>query len=79
MQTLARTEIGELAEPAGAGRGASSAMPHKRNPVLATLIVRPPCRSPRTPSVLAQCLLAEDERPAGAGTPSGSRCGRRCG
>ena len=35
---LARTEVGEVAEPAAAGRGASSAMPHKRNPVLATLI-----------------------------------------
>ena len=32
--TLSRTEIGELAEPGGAGVGASSAMPHKRNPVL---------------------------------------------
>ena len=40
MQVLARTEIGEVAEPAADGRGASSAMPQKRNPVLATLIAR---------------------------------------
>jgi len=28
-----QTEVAELAEPAGAGRGGSSTMPHKRNPV----------------------------------------------
>jgi 3-carboxy-cis,cis-muconate cycloisomerase len=33
IAVLAQTEIGELAEPPGDGRGASSTMPHKRNPV----------------------------------------------
>ncbi|UUU37265.1 adenylosuccinate lyase family protein [Streptomyces sp. CA-210063] len=66
VQTLSRTEIGELSEPAAVGRGASSAMPQKRNPALATLIVSAARQVPAHALVLAQCLLAEDERPAGA-------------
>ncbi|MFJ2162807.1 3-carboxy-cis,cis-muconate cycloisomerase [Streptomyces sp. NPDC087856] len=62
---LARTEIGEVAEPAVAGRGASSAMPHKRNPVLATLIRSAALQVPAQAGVLTQCLVAEDERSAG--------------
>ncbi|WP_328355236.1 adenylosuccinate lyase family protein [Streptomyces sp. NBC_00445] len=66
VQTLSRTEIGEVSEPAAAGRGASSAMPQKRNPALATLIVAVARQVPAHALVLAQCMLAEDERPAGA-------------
>ncbi|MEU5294529.1 class-II fumarase/aspartase family protein [Streptomyces umbrinus] len=66
VQTLSRTEIGEVSEPAATGRGASSAMPQKRNPALATLIVSAARQVPAHSLVLAQCLLAEDERPAGA-------------
>jgi 3-carboxy-cis,cis-muconate cycloisomerase len=62
---LARTEIGEVAEPAVAGRGVSSAMPHKRNPVLATLIRSAALQVPAQATVLMQCLAAEDERSAG--------------
>ncbi|MFI9605459.1 3-carboxy-cis,cis-muconate cycloisomerase [Streptomyces sp. NPDC052043] len=62
---LARTEVAEVAEPAVAGRGASSAMPHKRNPVLATLIRSAALQVPAQASVLSQCLTAEDERSAG--------------
>ncbi|MER6159911.1 adenylosuccinate lyase family protein [Streptomyces sp. NPDC001868] len=66
VRTLSGTEIGEVSEPAGAGRGASSAMPQKRNPALATLILSAARQVPAHALVLAQCLLAEDERPAGA-------------
>jgi 3-carboxy-cis,cis-muconate cycloisomerase len=62
---LTRTEIGEVAEPAVAGRGASSAMPHKRNPVLATLIRSAALQVPALATVLMQCLPTEDERSAG--------------
>ncbi|MET9985687.1 lyase family protein [Streptomyces rochei] len=62
---LARTEIGEVTEPGGAGRGASSAMPHKRNPVLATMIRSAALQVPALAGVLAQCLSTEDERSAG--------------
>ncbi|MEZ7003353.1 3-carboxy-cis,cis-muconate cycloisomerase [Streptomyces sp. AD55] len=66
VQVLARTEIGEVAEPAPAGRGVSSAMPHKRNPVLATLIRSAALQVPVLAAGLTQCLTTEDERSAGA-------------
>ncbi|WP_055585145.1 3-carboxy-cis,cis-muconate cycloisomerase [Peterkaempfera griseoplana] len=65
VQTLSRTEIAEVSEPSAAGRGASSAMPHKRNPVLATLIRSAALQVPCLATGLTQCLLAEDERSAG--------------
>ncbi|WP_225848685.1 3-carboxy-cis,cis-muconate cycloisomerase [Streptomyces sp. HPF1205] len=60
---LSRTEIGELAEGAGGG---SSAMPHKANPVRATLIASASRRLPQLAAVLFASMAAEDERPAGA-------------
>jgi 3-carboxy-cis,cis-muconate cycloisomerase len=63
---LARTEIGELAEPAAEQRGASSAMPQKRNPVLATAIATAARQAPVYALVLYQSVIAEDERSAGA-------------
>ncbi|MDA2813253.1 3-carboxy-cis,cis-muconate cycloisomerase [Nocardiopsis sp. RSe5-2] len=63
--TLSRTEVGEVAEPGAPGRGASSAMPHKRNPVLATMVRSAALQVPALASVLHQCLAAEDERSAG--------------
>ncbi|MFE2278554.1 lyase family protein [Streptomyces sp. NPDC059454] len=66
VQTLTRTEVGEVAEPAVEGRGSSSAMPHKRNPVLATLIRSVALQVPVMAAGLTQCLIAEDERSAGA-------------
>uniref|UniRef100_UPI00373AE144 3-carboxy-cis,cis-muconate cycloisomerase n=1 Tax=Streptomyces rimosus TaxID=1927 RepID=UPI00373AE144 len=60
---LCRTEIGELAEGSGGG---SSAMPHKANPVRATLIAATARQVPALAGVLYGSLAAEDERPAGA-------------
>ncbi|MFE6622649.1 3-carboxy-cis,cis-muconate cycloisomerase [Streptomyces sp. NPDC057740] len=61
--TLARTEIAEVAEGSGGG---SSAMPHKANPVRATLIASAARRAPQLAATLYGSLAAEDERPAGA-------------
>ena len=62
-----RPEVGELSEPAAEGRGASSAMPQKRNPVLAVLVRR---HAQSAPLLAAQLHLAAastlDERPDGA-------------
>ncbi|WTK98800.1 lyase family protein [Streptomyces sp. NBC_01508] len=59
---LSRTEIGEVAEGCGGG---SSALPHERNPVRATLIAAAARQAPALASVLLGALVAEDERPAG--------------
>ncbi|WP_371498463.1 3-carboxy-cis,cis-muconate cycloisomerase [Kitasatospora sp. NBC_00374] len=66
VQSLTRTEVGEVTEPTAAGRGGSSAMPHKRNPVLATLIRSAALQVPAMAGALTQCLLSEDERSGGA-------------
>lgn len=67
VQIMSRTEVGEVAEPLGnRQRGGSSAMPQKRNPVLSTLIVSAARQLPGYAAILQQCLLAEEERPAGA-------------
>lgn len=60
-----RTEVGELTEPAGERSGVSSAMPQKRNPVLATLVVAAARQAPAYTMMLGQSLLAEDERSPG--------------
>jgi 3-carboxy-cis,cis-muconate cycloisomerase len=62
---LTRTEIREVVEPGPPGRGASSAMPQKRNPVLATLIATAARQLPAQALVLHQAMTAEDERSAG--------------
>ncbi|MFD2469973.1 class-II fumarase/aspartase family protein [Amycolatopsis silviterrae] len=65
VQIMSRTEIGEVTEPAADGRGVSSAMPQKRNPVLATLLVSAARQAPAYASILVQSLVSEDERSAG--------------
>lgn len=65
VQSLTRTEVAEVSEPAVEGRGASSAMPHKRNPVLATLIRSAALQVPLLAAGVTQCLVCEDERSAG--------------
>lgn len=64
---LSRAEVAELAEPRAAGRGVSSAMPQKQNPVLSVLVRSAALQAP---NLAAQLHLAaanfNDERPDGA-------------
>ncbi|XVQ81914.1 3-carboxy-cis,cis-muconate cycloisomerase [Microbispora siamensis] len=62
---LAQSEVGEVAEPAAPGRGGSSAMAHKRNPVLATMIRSAALQAPALAQILLAARVAEHERPAG--------------
>jgi 3-carboxy-cis,cis-muconate cycloisomerase len=67
VATLTRPEIGELSEGAVAGRGGSSTMPHKQNPVLAVLVRRAAIAAPPLGATLhTAAALAVDERPDGA-------------
>ena len=63
---LARPEVGELAEPAVAGRGGSSTMPQKANPVLSVLVRRAALAAPALGAQLHLAAAeAVDERPDG--------------
>ncbi|MBB3747708.1 3-carboxy-cis,cis-muconate cycloisomerase [Mycolicibacterium sp. BK634] len=62
---LSRTEIGEVTEESAPGRGASSAMPQKHNPVFATLVATAARQLPPIATVLFTSMTAEDERSSG--------------
>ena len=63
---MTQAEVGELAEPAGDGRGGSSTMPQKRNPV-GSIRARACARRVRAATgVLLEAMAAEHERAAGA-------------
>ncbi|WBB75929.1 3-carboxy-cis,cis-muconate cycloisomerase [Micromonospora sp. WMMD1128] len=61
---LAQTEIGEVTE-GGDGRGGSSAMPHKRNPVDSILVSAAARRGPGLVATLFAAAAQEHERAAG--------------
>ena len=64
---LAQPELAEVREGAGpAGRGGSSAMPHKRNPVAAVVILGCTRRVPGLLATLAAAAEQEHQRAAGA-------------
>ncbi|MEW6635917.1 MAG: 3-carboxy-cis,cis-muconate cycloisomerase, partial [Actinomycetota bacterium] len=63
---MAQTEVGEVAEPAGGGRGGSSTLPHKRNPVLSVTAAASVRRVQDLGRTLQAALLQEHERAAGA-------------
>jgi 3-carboxy-cis,cis-muconate cycloisomerase len=63
---LAQTEVAEVAESGGEGRGGSSTMPHKRNPVGAVALVACAQRAPGLVSTMLAAMPQEHERGAGA-------------
>ena len=65
VSLLAQAEIGEVAEPSGAGRGGSSAMPHKRNPVSSMVALAAALRAPQRVAALLAAMPQEHQRGLG--------------
>jgi 3-carboxy-cis,cis-muconate cycloisomerase len=62
---LMQTEIGEALEPAGEGKGGSSTMPHKRNPVAAAVVLSAATRAPALVATMLAGMVQEHERGLG--------------
>ncbi len=62
---LMQSEVAEAFEPAGEGRGGSSAMPHKRNPVGCVAAIAAATRVPGLVSTLFVAMPQPHERAAG--------------
>lgn len=63
---MMQTEIAEVFEPNAKGRGGSSTMPHKRNPVAAASILAAANRVPALMSSIYQSMVQEHERSLGS-------------
>ena len=63
---LAQTEVAEVAEGGSPGQGGSSAMPHKRNPVISVVILGCTRQAPGLLASLATAAEHELQRAAGA-------------
>jgi 3-carboxy-cis,cis-muconate cycloisomerase len=65
LSLLAQTEVGELSEPSAPGRGGSSTMPHKRNPVGCAVALTAAIRVPGMVSTMLTAMVQEHERGLG--------------
>ena len=65
VSLMMQPEVGEAAEPAGAGRGGSSSLPHKRNPAGSLLALEAALRAPGLAATLLAQLAPEHERGLG--------------
>jgi 3-carboxy-cis,cis-muconate cycloisomerase len=65
ISLLMQTEIGEAFEPAAPGRGGSSTMPHKRNPVACAQILTAATLAPGLVASVLSGMVQEHERALG--------------
>jgi 3-carboxy-cis,cis-muconate cycloisomerase len=66
LALMAQTEVGEFSEPSGDGRGGSSTLPHKANPVACARIIAAAKRAPGLAATLLGAMDHEHERGLGA-------------
>jgi len=62
---LMQTEVGEAAEPGGGGRGGSSTMPHKQNPIACSLTLAAANQTPGLVAAFLTAMIQEHERGVG--------------
>lgn len=65
ISLLSQTEIAELSEPAVEGRGVSSSMPHKRNPLVCAVVLAAGLRVPPLVSTMLSSMIQEEARGLG--------------
>lgn len=65
ISLMMQTEVGEVFEGAGEGKGGSSTMPHKRNPVACAAILANSTRLPHLSATILSAMVQEHERSAG--------------
>jgi 3-carboxy-cis,cis-muconate cycloisomerase len=65
VSLLMQTDVGEAFEPAGAGRGGSSTMPHKRNPVASASVLAAATLAPNLAATIFAAQVQDHERSAG--------------
>jgi 3-carboxy-cis,cis-muconate cycloisomerase len=65
LSLLMQTEAGEVFEPAAPGKGGSSTMPHKRNPVGAAVLIGAATRAPGLVATMLAAMPQEHERSLG--------------
>jgi 3-carboxy-cis,cis-muconate cycloisomerase len=65
LSLMGQWEVGEASEPTEPGRGGSSAMPHKRNPVAAMVALAAAEAAPHHVAVLLAAMPQEHERSLG--------------
>jgi 3-carboxy-cis,cis-muconate cycloisomerase len=65
ISLMMQTEAAEVFEPAAAGKGGSSTMPHKRNPVGAAVMIGAATRAPGLVATMLSAMPQEHERSLG--------------